>query len=85
MVDYMSAVNDHLAANSDEFFAYDKPKDFRIEHRKVELFHTGSAPPRSSLKTSGESSCASPRRYRHPSRRTTWSTRAGFLPRDIAL
>ena len=23
-----------------------KPKDFRIEHRKVELFHTGSQPPK---------------------------------------
>ncbi len=46
MVGYMSAVNDHLAENSDEFFAYEKPKDFRIEHRKVELFHTGSEPPK---------------------------------------
>ena len=46
MVDYMSVVNDHLAADSDNFFAYDKPTDFRIEHRKVELFHTGSEPPK---------------------------------------
>jgi len=46
MVRYMSAVNDHLAENSDEFFAYQKPKDFHVEHRKVELFHTGSAPPK---------------------------------------
>jgi len=46
MVDYMSAVNDDLVANSDEFFAYRTPVDFHIEHRKVELFHTGSAPPK---------------------------------------
>jgi Alpha/beta hydrolase domain containing 18 len=46
MVGYMSVVNDHLAENSDEFFAYDRPKDFHIERRKVELFHTGSEPPK---------------------------------------
>ncbi|HSY12565.1 MAG TPA: alpha/beta hydrolase family protein [Verrucomicrobiae bacterium] len=46
MIEYMSAVNDHLAQNSDEFFRYDVPSDFRIEHRKVELFHTGSEPPK---------------------------------------
>ena len=46
LVEYMSAVNDQLSTNSDEFFAYDKPKDFRIEHRKVELFHTGSEAPK---------------------------------------
>jgi len=45
-VEYMSAVNDRLSANSDEFFAYEKPKDFRVEHRKVELFHTGSEAPK---------------------------------------
>ncbi len=46
MVRYMSAVNNHLAENSDQFFAYDKPKDFHVERRKVELFHTGSEPPK---------------------------------------
>jgi hypothetical protein len=46
MVDYMSGINDHLAEDSDSFFAYDKPKDFHIEQRKVELFHTGSEPPK---------------------------------------
>jgi hypothetical protein len=45
-LDYMTAVNDHVIANSDQFFAYQRPADFRIEHRKVELFHTGSAPPK---------------------------------------
>lgn len=50
MVEYMAAVNDRLIQNSDEFFAYTTPADFRIEHRKVELFHTGSAPPKTKLK-----------------------------------
>ena len=46
MMEYWTAVNQHAIANSDEFFAYKKPTDFRIEHRKVELFHTGSEPPK---------------------------------------
>ncbi len=50
MVEYMAAVNDRLVQNSDEFFAYTTPSDFRIEHRKVELFHTGSGPPKTKLK-----------------------------------
>src|SRR6516225_5938600 len=46
LLGYWSAVNDHLIANSDKFYAYKTPTDFRIEHRKVELFHTGSKPPK---------------------------------------
>src|SRR5579864_7000297 len=46
MLDYMSAVNNHLIENSEEFFSYRRPTDFYIEHRKVELFHTGSQPPK---------------------------------------
>jgi hypothetical protein len=46
MVEYMAAVNDHIVENSDQFFTYRVPTDFRIEHRKVELFHTGSEPPK---------------------------------------
>src|SRR5262249_37561375 len=46
MLDYWLAVNDHLVANSDQFYAYKPPTDFRVEHRKVELFHTGSEPPK---------------------------------------
>ena len=46
MLSYMTDVNDSMAENSDEFFRYQTPKDFRIEHRKVELFHTGSEPPK---------------------------------------
>ncbi len=46
MVDYMAAVNERVVGNSDRFFAYRTPTDFHLEHRKVELFHTGSAPPK---------------------------------------
>src|ERR1700689_5204385 len=46
MVEYLTTINSYLVANSDEFFPYPKPTDFRIEHRKVELFHTGSQPPK---------------------------------------
>ena len=46
MLNYMAAVNDRLIAESDRFFGYETPSDFHIEHRKVELFHTGSAPPK---------------------------------------
>jgi dienelactone hydrolase len=50
MVEYFAAVNDQLIHNSDEFFAYKTPSDFQIEHRKVELFHTGSEPPKKPIK-----------------------------------
>ena len=46
MLRYWSAINDHLIAHSDEFYAYKTPTDFRLERRKVELFHTGSEAPR---------------------------------------
>lgn len=50
MVEYFRAVNEQLIHNSDEFFAYKTPTDFHIEHRKVELFHTGSEPPKKPIK-----------------------------------
>ena len=50
MIDYWLAVNQRIIANSDEFYAYKPPSDFRLEHRKVELFHTGSEPPKKRLK-----------------------------------
>lgn len=46
MLEHMVGVNDQVIADSDRFFDYSRPTDFRIEHRKVELFHTGSAPPK---------------------------------------
>jgi Alpha/beta hydrolase domain containing 18 len=46
MLEYWTAVNERAIANSDQFYAYKVPTDFRIEHRKVELFHTGSEAPK---------------------------------------
>ncbi len=46
MLQYWSEVNDRFIANSDEFYAYKTPTDFRLEKRKVELFHTGSDAPK---------------------------------------
>ena len=43
---------DRIIANSDDFYAYKTPTDFRIEHRRVELFPTGSEPPKRQLKES---------------------------------
>jgi hypothetical protein len=39
---YLHELNDHIVTNSDEFFAYKTPEDFRLEKRKIELFPTGS-------------------------------------------
>ncbi|HSM76548.1 MAG TPA: hypothetical protein VLT57_02935, partial [Bryobacteraceae bacterium] len=39
---YVHELNDRIVANSDEFFAYATPTDFRLEKRKIELFPTGS-------------------------------------------
>src|SRR5580704_923823 len=46
MLEYMVALNEHVVSHSDKFFAYRTPSDFYLEHRKVELFHTGSEPPK---------------------------------------
>lgn len=46
MLQYWSAINDHVIAQSDAFYAYKTPTDFRLERRKVELFHTGSDGPK---------------------------------------
>src|ERR1019366_5942471 len=52
MFDYWTAVNDRIIANSDEFYSYKTPSDFRLERRRVELFHTGSEPPKKEIKES---------------------------------
>src|SRR5271157_2874038 len=49
---YWTAVNERAVAHSDEFYAYRAPTDSRLEHRRVELFHTGSEPPTKKLKES---------------------------------
>ncbi len=39
---YIHDLNDRVVANSDQFFSYVTPTDFRLETRKIELFATGS-------------------------------------------
>ena len=39
---FLHDLNDRIVANSEEFFAYSVPSDFRLERRKIELFPTGS-------------------------------------------
>ena len=39
---YVHDLNDRIVANSDHFFSYITPRDFRLERRKIELFPTGS-------------------------------------------
>src|SRR5215813_753345 len=39
---YLHELNDRIVASSDDFFSYQKPADFRLETRKIELFPTGS-------------------------------------------
>jgi dienelactone hydrolase len=39
---YIHELNDRIVANSDQFFSYSTPTDFRLETRKIEVFATGS-------------------------------------------
>src|SRR3954471_8586338 len=41
---YVHQLNDKIVADSDTFFDYKVPTDFRLENRKVERYHTGSGP-----------------------------------------
>src|SRR5256885_1623721 len=41
---YVHQLNERIVAESDTFFNYKVPTDFRLENRKVERFHTGSGP-----------------------------------------
>ena len=43
---FLHDINQEVVTNSDSFFSYQTPSDFRLERRRVELFHTGSAPPK---------------------------------------
>ncbi len=39
---YFIGLNDKIVQNSDEFYAYKTPTDFRLEQRRIETFQTGS-------------------------------------------
>lgn len=42
--EHMVALNHDIVARSDEFFGYETPEDFRLEHRHPELFPTNVRP-----------------------------------------
>jgi dienelactone hydrolase len=41
---YLREYNRRIIASSDEFYAYQKPKDFRLERREVQVFSTREVP-----------------------------------------
>jgi hypothetical protein len=41
---YLRAYNDRIIADSDEFFSYRMPQDFRLEERPVQVFSTRAKP-----------------------------------------
>src|SRR5258706_1620234 len=40
LLEYFSRFNDRIIKASDEFYSYQKPADFRLEHREVQVFST---------------------------------------------
>jgi len=44
LLEYFSRFNDRIVRNSDDFYAYQKPADFRLERRQVQVFSTRAAP-----------------------------------------
>jgi dienelactone hydrolase len=43
-LEYFSRFNDRIIANSDDFFSYQTPTDFRLERREVKVFSTREVP-----------------------------------------
>ena len=41
---YLREYNERAVAHSDEFFSYNKPQDFRLERREVQVFSTREVP-----------------------------------------
>ena len=41
---YLREYNRRIIASSDEFYAYEKPRDFRLERREVQVFSTREVP-----------------------------------------
>ena len=44
LTDYFSRFNDRIIHESDDFYAYQKPGDFRLERRAVQVFSTREVP-----------------------------------------
>ena len=54
LLEYFSRFNDRIVENSDDFYSYQKPADFRLERREVQVFSTREAPdPRLEQKVRG--------------------------------
>jgi dienelactone hydrolase len=44
LLNYFSNFNDRIIKNSDDFYSYQIPKDFRLERREVQVFSTREVP-----------------------------------------
>jgi dienelactone hydrolase len=44
LLEYFSRFNERIIRNSDEFYSYQKPVDFRLERREVKVFSTREVP-----------------------------------------
>jgi dienelactone hydrolase len=44
LLEYFSRFNDHIIQDSDRFYSYQKPTDFRLERREVQVFSTRETP-----------------------------------------
>jgi dienelactone hydrolase len=44
LLEYFSRFNDRIIQKSDDFYAYQKPADFRLERREVQVFSTREVP-----------------------------------------
>src|SRR5579859_3146130 len=44
LLEYFSRFNDRIIRNSDDFYAYQSPTDFRLERREVQVFSTREVP-----------------------------------------
>ncbi|MBI1740834.1 MAG: abhydrolase domain-containing 18 [Acidobacteriales bacterium] len=54
LIEYFSRFNDRIIQQSDDFYSYRKPTDFRLERREVQVFSTREVPdPRLEAKVRG--------------------------------
>jgi dienelactone hydrolase len=44
LLNYFKTFNDRIIATSDDFYSYNKPADFRLERREVQVFSTRAIP-----------------------------------------
>ncbi len=52
LLEHFSRFNDRIIKASDDFYSYQKPTDFRLESREVQVFSTRSSRPASGSKSS---------------------------------